>query len=61
MSQTLESAFAAVQPLVAKFSAHEAAYMSQDFGETSVRCVCRESLTTVPEIADQFAGTDQWG
>lgn len=37
MPTTLESAYADVQPLVAKFSAHEAAYMSADFGETSVR------------------------
>ena len=33
----LEMAFAAVQPLIAKFQAHETAYMSSEFGETSVR------------------------
>jgi adenine-specific DNA-methyltransferase len=33
----LAMAFAAVQPLIAKFQAHETAYMSSEFGETSVR------------------------
>lgn len=37
MPSTLESAFTDVQPLVAKFAAHEAAYISADFSETSLR------------------------
>lgn len=36
MTTTIEVAFQAVQPLVEKFAAHEKAYLSPEFGETSV-------------------------